>query len=310
MRTLITGVTGMIGRELRSRIPESIGSSRNPTPDRFGPSAARTIRWDPEAGVAPLAELGELEAVIHLAGEPVAAGRWTTEPKRRMRDSRVIGTRNLVAGIEEMAHRPRVLISASAVGYYGDRDDEVLTEGSRAGTGFLADVCAAWENEALAAEKLGVRVVCLRIGIALAQNDGALPRMLPPYRMGVGGRLGSGKQWMPWIHLDDVVGLTLHAVENEAVRGPMNAVAPNPAISTDFTRVLGRVLHRPTLFPVPIVALRVGFGEMSEVLLASQRVMPTVAQKSGYEFHYSDLESALEATLGSGERSTTSALVR
>jgi hypothetical protein len=215
----------------------------------------------------------------------------------------VHGTRQLVAGLAAQELRPRVLVSASAVGYYGDRADEELDESAVAGTGFLAEVCVAWEREALAAERLGIRVVCLRTGIVLAPGGGALARMLPAFRLGAGGKLGSGRQWMPWVHVDDVVGILLHALREEGIRGPLNAVGPRPVTNAELTRALGRALHRPAVLTVPTFALRVAFGELSEVLTASQRVLPAVAERTGYAFLHAALAGALAAALGPGSNS-------
>jgi hypothetical protein len=200
--------------------------------------------------------------------------------------------------MKSLDKRPDVLVSASAVGYYGDRGDESLTEASEPASAFLADVCVAWEAEALKAADLGLRVVTSRTGIVLAPEGGALPRMLPPFRLGLGGSLGDGTQWMPWIHIDDVVGLLLHAASTTAVRGPMNVVSPNPTTNRSFAHTLGRALSRPAVIPVPRLALRAAFGEMSQVLLASQRALPKVALDTGYRFQFDELSSALEACLG------------
>ena len=302
MRALVTGGTGLIGRKLLARVPEPVVVSRDPVQARRRLGPVQVVRWEPEAGPAPLEALRGVEAVFHLAGEPVAAGRWTVERKQRIRDSRVLGTRHLVEGMAALERKPEVLVSVSAVGYYGDRGDEELDENSSPGGGFLAEVCQAWEREALGAEKLGVRVVCARIGLVLARGGGALARMLPPFRMGVGGRLGSGKQWMSWIHLDDVAGLLLHAAWNREIRGAMNVVSPHPVTNIQFTRALGRALHRPAFMAVPGGALRVAFGEMSEVLTGSQRVFPRVAQRTGYAFQHPDLEAALQAVLAGPPR--------
>jgi uncharacterized protein (TIGR01777 family) len=253
--------------------------------------------WDSQAGPPSAEALRGVDVVVNLAGEPVSKGRWSAEKKRRIRDSRVIGTRNLVTGLAGLEQKPRVLISASAVGYYGDCGDEELDESSPAGEDFLAQVCADWETEAKAAAELGIRVVCVRIGIVLAPDGGALAQMLTPFKLGVGGRLGSGKQWMPWIHIDDLVGIVLHAIGTEQLHGPVNAVSPNPVTNSEFTRTMGRVLHRPTFIPMPKTALRIAMGRMSEILTASQRALPRVAEGSGYVFDYPNLEGALEATL-------------
>ena len=245
---------------------------------------------------APPAEsLREADAVIHLAGEPLAQ-RWTAEAKRRIRESRVAGTRNLVEALAALPRRPEALICASAIGYYGSRGDEVLTESSAPGSGFLPEVCVAWEREAQAAEAFGMRVVRVRTGLVLDAGGGALVRMLPPFRMGVGGRLGSGRQWMSWIHLEDLAALFQFAVESQ-VRGPLNAVAPNPVTNSDFTRELARALRRPAVFPVPGFALRLLFGEMADVLLASQRVAPGAAEAAGFRFRFPQLAPALEGLL-------------
>ncbi len=209
----------------------------------------------------------------------------------------MLGTRHLVAGLAALTSRPRVLVSASAVGYYGDRGDEVLDESSPPGGGFLADVCVAWEREARVAEALGMRVVCVRTGVVLAGVGGALARMLLPFRVGVGGRLGDGKQWMPWIHHEDEVGLLLHAMKDERVQGAINAVGPQPVRNAEFTRELARALGRPGFLPTPKAVLRLAFGEMSEILTSSQRVFPREAARSGYTFKHSELAGALAAAL-------------
>jgi len=301
MKALVTGGTGLVGRGLLASLPDAVVLSRDPTrAGALGPG--RAVRWDPVAEPAPLEALRGIDAVFHLAGEPVAGGRWTADRKRRIRDSRVIGTRNLVAGLQALDRKPEVLVSASAVGYYGDRGDEELDEASLAGRGFLAGVCIEWEREALAAEALGIRVVCLRIGIVLAPGGGALARMITPFKMGAGGRLGSGKQWMPWIHVDDVVGALLHASRKVEVRGAMNAVSPHPVTNAEFTRALGRAVHRPAFLPVPKAALRLAFGEMSEILMASQRVLPRVASRTGFAFKHTELAAALAAVLAAPHR--------
>jgi uncharacterized protein len=294
MRTLVTGATGLIGRKLVDRLDRAVVLTRH----RGGvPGMADAHAWSPEVALPPAEALADVTMVFNLAGEPVAGGRWTSERKRRIRDSRVLGTRNLVAGLAAQEHRPRVLVSASAVGFYGDRGDEPIDERSPQGRDFLADVCGEWEKEALAAERLGIRVVCVRTGFVLAAGGGGLAKMLPPFRLGVGGRIGSGKQWMPWIHIDDVVGILLHASQDERVRGAINAVSPTPATNAQFTSELGRALHRPTLLSIPKAALGLVFGEMSQVLTASQRVLPSVAERTGYKFKYPDLGPALQAVL-------------
>ena len=252
--------------------------------------------WDPLSGPPPEAAFRGAEAVFNLAGESVAEGRWTTEKKRRIRESRVRGTENLVRGIERLSARPAVLVSASAVGYYGARGDEELDETSRPGSDFLAEVCQAWEAAAVPAQAFGVRVVNPRIGVVLGQG-GVLAKMLLPFRMGAGGRLGGGRQWMPWVHVRDLIGLMLHAATHGEITGPMNATAPHPVTNRDFTQTLAGVLHRPAIFPVPELGLRVIFGEMAGMLLGSQRVLPKVAQRTGYAFEYPELQPALASIL-------------
>jgi len=297
MKTLLTGATGLIGKELVGRLEGALVLSRDPEQARRRLPGVQAHAWAPEAGPPPVGAFDGVEVVFNLAGEPVGEGRWTEERKRRIRDSRVLGTRNLVAGLAGLESRPRVLVSASAVGYYGDRGDEALDEASPPGRNFLADVCVQWEREARAAERLGIRVVCVRTGIVLARGGGALTRMLTPFRLGAGGRLGDGRQWMPWIHLDDEIGILLHAMKDDRVKGPINAVAPQPVTNAEFTRELGQVLHRPTFLSVPRTALRLAFGEMSGLLTASQRVLPKEAERSGYCFRHPELAGALAAAL-------------
>jgi len=302
MRTLVTGATGLIGKALIGRLESAVVLSRDPARAKQTFPAAQAHAWSPESGAPPAHVFDGVDVVFNLAGEPVAEGRWTVDKKRRIRDSRVVGTRNLVAGLAAglaaMEKRPRVLVSASAVGYYGDRGDEELVETSAHGSGFLAEVCAEWEREALAAEGLGIRVVCARIGIVLAKGGGALEKMLTPFRLGAGGKLGDGRQWMPWIHLDDVVGLLLHASRDARIQGAINTVGPRPVTNADFTRALGQAIHRPALLSVPKVALRLAFGEMGKILTDSQRVLPNVAEQTGYVFKHPDLGGALKTALG------------
>ncbi|HEY4312883.1 MAG TPA: TIGR01777 family oxidoreductase [Pirellulales bacterium] len=296
MRALITGATGFIGRRLVAEIAEPVVLSRNPQQAREKIPRATHHYWDPLTGPPPADAFAGVDAVFNLAGEPVGEGRWSATKKQRIRDSRVIGTRNLVLGIEALDERPPVLVSASAIGYYGSRGDETLDESSPPARDFLAEVCREWETEARAAEKLGVRVACTRFGIVLGEG-GALAKMLLPFKLGAGGRLGNGRQWMSWIHIDDVVGILLAAAHEEQYRGPVNTVSPDPVTNREFTRVLAGVLHRPAIFPVPALALRLAVGGFSEVLLGSQRVLPKVAQRAGYDFHYTSLAEALRAVV-------------
>jgi uncharacterized protein len=277
MNVAITGASGMIGKRLRQRIVEA-GQMALPISRMAGDSAMTEI-------------LASADAVVHLAGEPVAQ-RWTEAAKKRIHDSRVEGTRQLVSALSAQSHRPSVLVCASAVGYYGSRGDQILTETSTPGTDFLARVVVNWEEAAQLAEPLGIRVVRLRFGMVLG-NGGALAKMLPAFRFGLGGRLGSGHQWMAWIHLEDAVNLILFALNYAAIRGAVNATAPHPVTNEEFTGRLALELHRPAIMPVPVFALKLAFGEMSEMVLASQRVLPTVAKSAGFRFQYPDLHAAL-----------------
>ena len=281
MNIAITGASGLIGTRLRQRVVEA-GHTATPIPRDSSDAALGEI-------------LASADAVIHLAGEPVAQ-RWNDAAKKRIHDSRVEGTRHLVKALSTQSMRPRVLVCASAVGYYGSRGDQNLTEASPPGTDFLARVVVDWEEAAQSAESLGIRVVRLRLGMVLGKG-GALAKLLPPFRFGVGGRLGSGHQWMAWIHLDDVVNLILFAVNYAAIRGAVNATAPHPVTNEEFTDRLAQALHRPAILPVPAFALKLALGEMAEMVLASQRVLPTVAKSAGFRFQYPELHPALENLL-------------
>jgi len=282
VKITISGASGLIGRRLMKNLTAA-GHSMHVLSRHAGtnlPPGIKLSVWDPLKNQPPAESLGDADAVIHLAGEPVAQ-RWTADAKRRIRESRVAGTRNLVQALARLARKPEVLICASAIGYYGARGDEVLIETSAPASDFLAQVCQAWENEAQAAGPLGLRVVRVRTGVVLDTRGGALPKMLPPFRLGVGGRLGDGKQWMSWIHLEDLAALFQFAL-NRPVSGALNGVAPSPAINSEFTRALAQALHRPAIFPVPEFVLKALFGEMSQVLLASQRVAPAAAEAAGF----------------------------
>jgi hypothetical protein len=298
MRALVTGATGFIGRKLVSKLDHPVVLTRDSDRARAILGANVTaILWDPVTGPPPSDALHGIEVVFNLAGENVGEHRWTRKRKAAIRESRVSGTRYLVAGIEALRDRPRVLVSASAVGYYGDRGDETLDETAAPGSGFLADLCLAWEAEARKAEALGLRVVTPRFGVVLGPGGGALSKMLTPFKMGVGGRLGSGRQWMPWVHLDDAVGFLLLAATSAGVSGPLNAVAPAPATNREFTKALGTALGRWTIFPMPGFMLRVAVGEFASVLLSSQRVVPRAAEKAGYAFLHPALDGALQASI-------------
>lgn len=295
MRLLITGATGLVGARLCQQLKQAghtvtILSRSKDKGRRLGVAA---VAWQPEQELPPAAALADVEVVVHLVGEPIAAGRWTAEQKRRIRDSRVVSTQNLVAGIRAAEIKPRSFICASAIGFYGNRGDEELTETSPAGTGFLSEICQEWEHAAVAVEAFGVRVVQARIGVVLAREGGALTPMLPIFKLGLGGSLGSGQQWFPWIHLDDVVGLLQHAIFAETMRGPLNTVAPGIVTNAGFTAALAAALHRPALFAVPSFALRLGLGEMADLLLGSTRVIPAVAVATGYQFKFPELPAAL-----------------
>jgi uncharacterized protein (TIGR01777 family) len=293
VKIAISGASGLIGRRLLKNL-SAAGHSMHVLSRHAGtnmPPGIKLSAWDPVKSQPPEESLRDAGAVIHLAGEPVTQ-RWTAAAKQSIRESRVMGTRNLVQAIEKLPRRPEALICASAVGYYGSRGDEVLNESSAAAGSYLAEVCQAWEKEAQAAEALGVRVVRVRIGVVLDSRGGALQRMLPPFRMGVGGRLGSGKQWMSWIHLEDLAAMFQFALEHP-VRGAFNGVAPYPVSNSEFTGTLSQALHRPAIFPVPAFALKAIFGEMSEILLASQRVTPASAEAAGFRFRFPQLAPAL-----------------
>jgi hypothetical protein len=308
MRAVVTGATGFIGTRLLEHLAAAgwdrpVVLSRDPARasrslQRFHPVAHH---WDPTAGPPPAETFDGATAVFHLAGESVANGRWTKARKRRIRDSRVTGTRNLVAGLERLAARPAVLVSGSAVGFYGPRGDETLTESASPGHDFLAEVCVAWEQAALEARSLGIRVALSRTGVALG-NGGALAKMLLPFKLGVGGPLAGGRQWMPWIHVDDLAALLLFAARTESLVGPYNAVAPQPVTNREFSRALARQLHRPAFIPTPYFALRLAFGEMASMLVGSQRAVPQAAEKAGYQFRFPDINATLADILGTKKR--------
>jgi len=300
MRIVVTGATGLIGsrlvRALRERGDNVTVLSRDPS--RAG-AALRcdAIAWEPLDAPPPVSAVRGADAVVHLAAENVGQ-RWTARARRAIRDTREVGTRNLVAALREAGDdAPPVLVSASAVGYYGDTADAEIVEDAPAGTDFLAGVCRDWEAAAEAASASGVRVVRVRTGLVLGAGGGALARLLVPFKMGVGGPIGSGRQWLPWIHLDDEVGLLAFALGTPAARGAMNATAPTPVTMREFARTLGRILHRPAALPVPGFALRLAVGEFAEALLGGQRALPVAAQHWGYRFRYDTLDAALAALL-------------
>lgn len=308
MKIVITGATGFIGRPLvRSLLSNGHQVSvLSRDPRRAAlllPARVRHVRWNPQQGVPPETFSG-VDVVIHLAGEGVADKRWSEARKRALVDSRIVGTRAVVDEIRALQpeFRPKALVSASAIGAYGNRGDEVLSEESAAGSGFLADLCTQWESEAMEAAPLGVRVAVLRVGIVLAAGGGALGPLLPLFQMGGGGRVGGGKQWMSWIHRDDMVRLFETAATDERYTGIINGTAPNPVTNAEFTRSLAAAVHRPALFPAPAFALRLAMGEMSEIVLASQRVLPKEASRLGFTFRYPELDGALQEICATDEQ--------
>lgn len=293
MKILFSGSHGLVGAALIKSL-EADGGHEIFRLVRHYPESPSQIEWSPDRYSIALARIEGFDAVVHLAGESIAEGRWTDAKKKRIRESRVKGTRLLGDALANLTQPPKIMVSASAIGYYGNRGDEVLRESSAPGNDFLSEVCVEWEKATALAIEKGIRVVNTRFGIILDSNGGALAKMLPPFRMGIGGRIGSGKQWMSWIALDDVVGGLKFALTNEALNGPVNFVAPNPVTNSEFTKTLGKVLSRPTLFPIPAFGVRLAFGEMADaLLLSSERVAPAMLEASGYEFQYSNLDKAL-----------------
>jgi uncharacterized protein len=297
MRIMVSGASGLVGRAAVKELhTQGHLVSRLARPGAL--PAAGDVAWNPSAGTLDAASAEGMDAVVHLAGASIGEGRWNPARKKLLRDSRVDATSKLVASLARLKRPPLVIVSTSAVGYYGNRGDEILTEASTPGSDFLASVCEDWEAAVRGAEYFSARVVMLRFGMILAREGGGLPRMALPFRFGAGGRLGSGKQWTSWVSLKDAVGMILFALEEGNLRGPANGVSPNPVTNMEFTRVLGTVLHRPALFPVPGFALRVALGEMADaLLLASQRVVPNQLTNLGYEFRQPELSMALRTNL-------------
>jgi uncharacterized protein (TIGR01777 family) len=302
MRVTVTGATGLIGprlvASLRARGDEVTVLSRDPRRAQTRLDV-QALGWDLSSEPAPIAALQGRDAVVHLAGAPVAQ-RWSANAKKSIRESRVMGTRHLVQGLQACveSERPRVLVSASAIGYYGAHGSEPLDEETPAGTDFLAQTCNAWETEARAAEQLGMHVARVRTGVVLDRKGGALAKMLPPFKLGVGGPVAGGRQYISWIHPDDLVGIVLAIIEEERWNGPVNATAPEPLSNRDFSKALGRALHRPALLPTPAVTLRLLYGEMAEIVTGGARVLPARALVNGYEFRHPKLDGALRAALG------------
>ena len=297
MKILITGATGLVGKELGPLLTTSGHEVFRLV--RSNPSDANDIPWDPAQGVVHKARLDGLDGVVHLAGENIAGARWSAAVKQRIRDSRVVGTRLLCETLASLERKPKVLVCASAIGIDGDRGGEILSEQSAAGAGFLPDVCKEWEAACEPARKAGIRVVNLRIGVILTPKGGALAKMLFPFRMGGGGVVGSGRQYWSWVAIDDVIGAIQHCLTHNEIHGPVNCTSPNPATNYEFTKTLGAVLHRPTIFPLPGFVAKLALGEMAQdLLLASTRVMPNQLQATGYQFRCPTLESTLRHVLG------------
>lgn len=297
-RVLVSGVSGPIGRALLPALKASGAQiTRLVRSNSAAPvSDERSILWDPTQPPGTDVFSG-FDAVIHLAGESIV-GRWTAEKKTKIRESRVEGTRNLAQGLARAKNKPEVFVCSSAVGYYGDRGDELLSEKSAPGSGFLADVCVEWEQATRAASEAGIRTVRMRTGVVLSPKGGALGKMLMPFKLGLGGRVGSGRQWMSWIDVQDMVGAMLHTVKSDLLRGPVNMVAPKPVTNAEFTKTLASVLSRPAIFPMPAAAVKLAFGEMGEtVLLGSQRVEAAELVGSGYPFRFRTLRESLENVL-------------
>jgi uncharacterized protein (TIGR01777 family) len=296
MKVLISGATGLIGSALVAELES--GGHRTTRLTR-SPRSSADVGWDPSSGTIDASRIEGHDAVVHLAGESIGEGRWTPEKKRRIMQSRSEGTRLLAETIAGLPEPPEVLVSASAVGYYGDRGNELLREDSEPGWDFLAEVCRAWEAAADPAREAGIRVVHPRNGIVLSTGGGALARTLPIFKLGGGGRIGSGRQWWSWVAIDDVAGAYVHALTEDSLEGPLNVAAPNPLTNAEYTRVLGEVLNRPTVFPLPAPAARLMLGEVADaLLLASQRVEPAKLEESGYEFRHPELEGALRHLIG------------
>ncbi len=296
-RVLVSGVSGPIGTALVPSLRAAGATiARLARPGSSGPADEERIPWDPAKPISPEAVSG-FDAVIHLAGESIV-GRWTDAKKKAIRESRVLGTRHLAEALARAKDKPRVFVSGSAIGYYGDRGEEVLRESSVPGTGFLPEVCEQWEDATQPATDTGIRTVHIRTGVVLSPKGGALGKMLTPFKMGVGGKVGDGRQWMSWIDVQDMVGGIHHVLKTDLLQGPVNFVAPKPVTNGEFTRTLAGVLSRPAIFPVPRFVVKLAFGEMGEtVLLGSQRVEPAQLVTSGYPFRFRELRASLENTL-------------
>jgi uncharacterized protein (TIGR01777 family) len=303
MKVMVTGATGFIGKELIKRLNEMgheiVVLTRNSDSARFRvPVHCEVITWDPCKYHLQSTALKGVDAVINLAGENIADGRWSPERKRELIQSRELSARRLVNAISYMDEKPKTLVSVSAIGFYGNRGDALLNETDSKGHGFLSDVCKVWEEEILKAKELRVRTVAYRLGMVLGHDGGALNKILPPFKLGLGGKLGSGSQWMSWIHINDLVNMLVHAIENPSIDGIYNAVSPNPVRNKEFTKTLGNVLNRPTIFPVPKFVLKIALGELSELLLGSQRVAAKKISDTGFKFNYPHVKEAVQEVCG------------
>lgn len=301
MKVIVTGSTGLVGRALiRSLLAEGHEVTRlvRGAAQGFRAPGTAAVHWNPERGEIDAQALEGHDAAVHLAGENIGEGRWDEAKKRRIIESRMKGTSLLAGTLAGLSAKPRVLVSASATGFYGDRGAEVLSEESASGSNFVSEVCREWEKATLQASQAGIRVVHLRIGVVLDGEGGALPKMLTPFKLGLGGKVGSGSQYMSWITLEDLMGVIRRAIEDESLRGPVNAVAPGALTNAEFTKALGHALGRPTFFTVPAFAARLAFGETAdELLLASTRVEPARLKEAGFEFKHPEIEGALRSVL-------------
>lgn len=295
MKILVSGSRGLVGSSL---VPSLIEDGHEVVRLVRSYPQSGDIMWNPERGEITASDLEGFDAVVHLAGDNIASGRWTAQKKRAIRSSRIDGTKLLCSALATLKNKPEVVISASAIGYYGNRSDEILTESSKSGDGFLAQVCREWEAATMPAQSAGIRVALMRIGVVLSRDGGALTKMLPPFRAGVGGKLGTGKQYLSWISIDDLCSIILHTIKTRKLQGPVNAVSPHPVTNEEFTAALGETLRRPTIFPVPQFAAQLLLGEMAdELLLSSTLVKPEKLVSSGYEFSNPQIQQALKCIL-------------
>lgn len=299
MTTLVTGATGLVGSELAKALESVVATSRNAAraEEKLNGNARHVIQWSPTSDPLQLADAPAIDSVVNLMGDSIAKGRWNAAKKKSMRDSRVSATERLVDAVLTLEKKPDVVVSASAVGFYGDRSDDSLTEASSKGDGFLADLSHDWEQATSRLTEAGIRTVLIRIGIVLSADGGALAEMVTPFKFGIGGPLGNGKHFFPWIHIDDLVGIILHAIRNENISGPVNAVAPGIVTNKQWTKQLAKQLRRPAILPVPKFALRLLLGEFADSLFFSQNVKPEAAIASGYKFQFADLPAALNDLL-------------